>query len=767
MSNGKQAVIYARVSSVAQLQKGDGLSSQETRCREHAKYRGYEVVEVFRDNMSGGAADRPAMRALLTFLQKQRKETVVLIDDINRFSRDVQVHWQLRALLAEAGGKLESPSLQFGDDSDSVLVENLLASVSQHQRQKNGEQTKNRMRARAMNGYWVFHAPVGMKYEKTSGHGKLLVRDEPNASYIQEALEGFATGRFETQGEVKRFLEGCPEFPKNGRGEVRYEEVIRLMRRPHYAGYIEIPEWNVPLRKGHHEGLISFETWNAIQDRLLGAERARAPVRQDINEDFPLRGFVTCHDCGNQLTASWSKSKTGKRHPYYMCFTKGCDSYRKSIRRDVLEGEFVDLLRDMQPSENLYKLAKAMFKSAWDQRVAQAQAACLTFKRDVAKLEKQIDGLLDRIVEASTPSVVSAYEKRLAKLEREKLVMQEKLAQGPKPKASFDELFELACTFLANPWKIWESGQLTLRRTVLKLAFADRISYCRKTGLRTPKTTLPFKVLEAMNAKKCSMAGRQGFEPWGRSHAQRFSRPPHSTTLPPPRCGSGAGCKTRGPRWQEGARAALGISCRRAPSALPMHAHAVYHRARVQAQPKTTKQSVQDAGKRARGTHETARSESWDRAAAPVCRGGRGAAGRLRKRAADAWPDHRPARPRHRATRTGHRADHHPTCRTRCRGTGDFPGGRGGPMGRAPVAGRGLGRAPGCERTRTGDHPQHGKRPLCDRGAVPQGTRYSRPAYSGLLRCRRRAGNARRCAGAVDRDRAAPRGSRRHAAQPD
>ena len=32
-----------------------------------------------------------------------------------------------------------------------------------------------------------------------------------------------------------------------------------------------------------------------------------------------------------------------------------------------------------------------------------------------------------------------------------------------------------------------------------------------------------------------SMAGRQGFEPWGRSHAQRFSRPPHSTTLPPPR----------------------------------------------------------------------------------------------------------------------------------------------------------------------------------------------------------------------------------------
>ena len=50
--------------------------------------------------------------------------------------------------------------------------ENLLASVSQHQRQKNGEQTINRMRARTQNGYWVFQAPVGYRYDRTGGHGK-------------------------------------------------------------------------------------------------------------------------------------------------------------------------------------------------------------------------------------------------------------------------------------------------------------------------------------------------------------------------------------------------------------------------------------------------------------------------------------------------------------------------------------------------------------------------------------------------------------------
>ena len=49
--------------------------------------------------------------------------------------------------------------------------------------------------------------------------------------------------------------------------------------------------------------------------------------------------------------------------------------------------------------------------------------------------------------------------------------------------------------FLANPWNLWRSGSFTLKQTVLRLAFSERIAYCRKEGYRTPKTALPFKVL--------------------------------------------------------------------------------------------------------------------------------------------------------------------------------------------------------------------------------------------------------------------------------
>lgn len=55
------------------------------------------------------------------------------------------------------------------------------------------------MRSRVVNGYWVFQAPLGYKYQRVTGRGMMLRRDEPVASIIQEALEGYASGRLRTK----------------------------------------------------------------------------------------------------------------------------------------------------------------------------------------------------------------------------------------------------------------------------------------------------------------------------------------------------------------------------------------------------------------------------------------------------------------------------------------------------------------------------------------------------------------------------------------
>ena len=236
------------------------------------------------------------------------------------------------------------------------------------------------------------------------------------------------------------------------------------------------------------------------------------PARKDISEDFPARGAVCCDDCGRPMTACWSKGKT-RRYPYYLCDTKACPSYRKSIPRDKVEGDIEAFLQRLQPTEGLFQLARAMFRDAWDMPLAQAGAAITALQEKMTEAEKQIEQLLDRIVEAGNTSVVSAYEKRIARLEREKALHSERIASAGRPKHTFEESFEHALTFLANPWKIWRNGGLEMKRTVLRLVFATPPAYARNEGLRTPEIAMPFKVLEEICGGKCEMARPGGLEP--------------------------------------------------------------------------------------------------------------------------------------------------------------------------------------------------------------------------------------------------------------
>jgi hypothetical protein len=41
------------------------LSTQESRCREYERDKGYEVLKIFNDNTSGGGTDRAIMGPLM------------------------------------------------------------------------------------------------------------------------------------------------------------------------------------------------------------------------------------------------------------------------------------------------------------------------------------------------------------------------------------------------------------------------------------------------------------------------------------------------------------------------------------------------------------------------------------------------------------------------------------------------------------------------------------------------------------------------------
>ena len=490
-----KAIVYCRVSSRQQEAEGHGLVSQETRCREYAIARGYDVVAVFPDTISGGGdfMKRPGMVALLSFIDAQPDEPfVVIFDDLKRFARDTRFHLDLRDAFHHRGVQIECLNYRIGNTAEDKFLETIMAAQGELERLQNGRQVAQKMKARMQSGYWIHGAPIGYRYEVIKGRGKVLVPHEPFASIVRDAFDGYAMGRFQTQSDIKRFFESFPNFPRNKRGEVSWQRVADTMTQPVYTGHICSETYGLDWLKAQHEPLISLETFDKVQARRNGT--AYSLARKNIGEDFACRGVVVCADCSSTLRSSWPKGKT-KSYPYYLCQTQGCPQYGKSIPRDKLEGEVGDLIRTLQPTPGLFKVARAMFAAAWDQRRASAIEVGRTGQRRIGEVDKQIETLLSRILDASNPTVIRSYEAKVSELERQKLVLAEQVSRQVEPKGKFNASLELALTFLANPWKLWETGQVSLRRTVLKLAFSDRLKYARNEGPRTPEISLPFKAL--------------------------------------------------------------------------------------------------------------------------------------------------------------------------------------------------------------------------------------------------------------------------------
>lgn len=116
-------------------------------------------------------------------------------------------------------------------------------------------------------------------------------------------------------------------------------------------------------------------------------------------------------------------------------------------------------------------------------------------QKQLKGIEREIENLLDRVVDAASPSVVSAYEARIEKLEHKKIVLAERLAKAVPPKGRLDDCIELALRFLANPWYIYEKRRLrdTSDRTKTGLSNASQIR--QKWSVWNSRFFVPFQVL--------------------------------------------------------------------------------------------------------------------------------------------------------------------------------------------------------------------------------------------------------------------------------
>ena len=107
------------------------------------------------------------------------------------------------------------------------------------------------------------------------------------------------------------------------------------------------------------------------------------------------------------------------------------------------------------PNEAIFAITARMFEELWKRRLERAQEQVKALNAELARIDRQVSQLLERILDASLPSVISTYEQRIAQLEKEKIVIRERVESAATPKGNRDGALRTALAFLSSPWNLW------------------------------------------------------------------------------------------------------------------------------------------------------------------------------------------------------------------------------------------------------------------------------------------------------------------------
>ena len=137
------------------------------------------------------------------------------------------------------------------------------------------------------------------------------------------------------------------------------QTISNILHNYAYIGKIKNSHFPDQILDGIHPPLISDDLWERVVKRFEG--RGVMPQKKlKYNPAFPLTVTMQCHKCGSPMSGSLSRSKTGKRYPYYHCRKKNCKS--KNLQRDPIEKRFEKVLAKIEPTEECIKVFEETHK---------------------------------------------------------------------------------------------------------------------------------------------------------------------------------------------------------------------------------------------------------------------------------------------------------------------------------------------------------------------------------------------------------------------
>jgi site-specific DNA recombinase len=325
MSNESRALIYLRVSTDRQVQKGISLPTQQEQCLACAQKAGYEVDTQADVYIEGGETgtnmDRPMLMDLLARCKEDKSVRAVVIYDISRLARNRIEFALIKVPLLKAGIKLISATEPIDETPEGQMLEGVLSTVAEFFSAQSGRKVKANMRRKAEMGGWPNLAPYGYlnrKEKLSDGQIRAWIEPRPEeARWVRRAFELCATGRYSVKVLAQILTkEGFKVRPVRNRKSnvLHHSQLERLLRNKIYIGVIE---WGgIVNEKAHHERLVEPELFYRVQDLLL--MRSGATTRRRRYHSL-FKGLAHCDECGSTMTIDLKETSAARSIRYLRC----------------------------------------------------------------------------------------------------------------------------------------------------------------------------------------------------------------------------------------------------------------------------------------------------------------------------------------------------------------------------------------------------------------------------------------------------------------
>jgi site-specific DNA recombinase len=338
-----RAFDYLRVSSDGQVRTDydpDGLSisAQREAAIDKALQLDAEIVGEFSDPGKSAYVDlhkRTGFLHMLDELKRLNQNEATRVDyvivwSLSRWARNQKDYWQTRELVRQAGARLVSVSEpMIGDDSAAgFFTESIIAAKNQYESMQTSENVKRSIYQKAKNGGtygWTRLGYINDVDHLTDGRKvSIAVPDLERSHFITTGFQLYASGEYSISQLVDELYRlGLRSRPRTQRPpqKVNNSSLQRILRDAYYAGWIVYKRGTSEQETfpGIHEPLINQETFDRVQLQL--DEKSVAKERNQTRRHY-LRGSVYCGACGHRLVYGLSRSKSGRRYPYFFCVSR-------------------------------------------------------------------------------------------------------------------------------------------------------------------------------------------------------------------------------------------------------------------------------------------------------------------------------------------------------------------------------------------------------------------------------------------------------------